>query len=256
VLPKSDLPMQIMAAPFVPTGKDPKGTTVAIAVGFRQPIRPAAERIVEDVELQVAAFNADGRSFGNTRGQATVTIRPNADGPAEYEVFAKIDLEPGRYQLRIAANVSSLEAAGSVYYDIDVPDFSAMPLSMSGLVLSASPPVPYGPKEGLGDLLPVVPTTRRAFTSAHKVAAFARVYQGRGARFDKIAVRTTIRDSADAVVFDRTQELARSAFSDGTAAVLVDLPTSTLPAGGYVLTMETSAGGQSIRRDSRFQISK
>lgn len=254
VLPKSDLPLQIMAAPFLIPGKKPR-TTVAIAVGFRGPFQPSAERVVENVDLQVAAFNSDGRSFGNTRGQATVTLRANADGPAEFETFTTIDLQPGRYQMRLAANVGSLSTAGSVYYDVDVPDFASEPLSMSGLLLSATPALPFAPREGLRPAVPVVPTTRRTFAAnTHKVSAYARVYQGAKARVAPVTVRTTIRDAQDLIVFEKSQPLAANAFgSERAADFTIELPLTQLPAGAYVLTVEAT-GATTVKRDSRFQV--
>ena len=264
VLPKSDLPLQITVAPFaLPKGdkdkdkdKDASGTTVAIAVGFRQPFMSTGDRLIENVDLQVAAFNSDGRSFGNTRGQATVTIRPNADGPAEYEVFTTIDLAPGRYQLRLAANVGSLSTAGSVYYDVDVPDFAAMPLSMSGLLLTASPALPFGPKEGLGTIVPIVPTTRRAFgATTHKVSAFARVYQSGASKVAPVTVKTTIRDAQNLVVFEKSQPILANAFGPERASdFTIELPLSQFPVGNYVLTVEATAGAETVKRDSRFYV--
>jgi VWFA-related protein len=130
VLPKGDLPMQLSAAPFAIPGK--KEAAVAVMLGLRQPIRETGARTVEKVDLVVGAFNTDGKAFGSTRLRGDVTVRADATGLAEYEVLSRIDLKPGRYQLRVAANVGSLVTSGSLYYDVDVPDFSDAPVSMSG----------------------------------------------------------------------------------------------------------------------------
>jgi hypothetical protein len=174
----------------------------------------------------------------------------------EYEVFTTIDLKPGRYQLRLAANVGSVGTAGSVYYDVEIPDFAAAPLSMSGLLLTATPPLPFGPKEGLSAIVPIVPTTRRAFgAKTHKVSAFARVYQGANARVAPVTVKTTVRDAKDAVVFERSQPLAANAFGSGRAAdFTIELPITDFPVGAYVLTVEATAGAVTVKRDSRFQL--
>ncbi len=245
--------MQITAAPFAIAGKPE--VAVAIVVGFKQAIRPADERTVEAVDLQISAFNADGRSFGNSRSRADVTIRAGASGPAEYEVFGQIDLKPGRYQLRVAAYVTSLDTAGSVYYDVDVPDFGAAPVSLSGLVLSATPSPAFAPKDLLKAVMPVIPTTRRVFTPTHKVSGFARVYQGAKTKLAAVTAQITVRDAQDVVVIDRQQELGAGQFGAGRAADLrFDVPVADLPAGAYVLTVETAVGPATARRDSRFQI--
>jgi hypothetical protein len=43
-----------------------------------------------------------------------VTIRADATGLAEYDLISRIDLKPGRYQLRTAANVGSLGATRTI----------------------------------------------------------------------------------------------------------------------------------------------
>ncbi|HEX7778320.1 MAG TPA: VWA domain-containing protein, partial [Vicinamibacterales bacterium] len=112
VLPKPDLPLRLAAVP-VPL-PDRRESAVAIAVGVRQPIREGGLRHVEKVDLQVSAFNVEGKPFGSKRFRADVTLRAGATGLAEYEVLSRLDLRPGRYQLRIAANVGSLSTGGSL----------------------------------------------------------------------------------------------------------------------------------------------
>jgi hypothetical protein len=288
VIPKSDLPMQITGAAFAYVGdmsadkpavdaepatpaarkadakkkdKKPEGpkpeASVLIAVGFKQPIRQSDERAVETVDLQVAAFNSDGRSFGNFHQRADVTIRPGSTGAAEYEVLGQIDLKPGRYQLRIAANLASFADSGSVYYDIDVPDFANDPLSMSGLLLTSTPSGQYAPKNGLKPTVPIVPTTRRVFTPEYAASVFGRVYQGGKGKPVAAAVRMTIRDEKDAIVIDRKQDLPANLFSSTHATDLqIEVPMKDLPTGAYLLTIETTAGANTVRRDSRFTVVK
>ena len=77
--------MQMTAAPFaIPKGTKAKqgDASLAIVVGFKQPIRETSERTVENVDLQVTAYDADGRSYGNVRSRADVTIRAGATGTA------------------------------------------------------------------------------------------------------------------------------------------------------------------------------
>ena len=141
--------------------------------GIRQPIRHGQGRTVERVDLQVSAFDVEGRAFGSKAFRADVTIRSDASGLAEYEVLSRLDLKPGRYQLRVAASVRSLDISGSLYYDVDVPDFSA-PVSLSGIVLTAMPGPEVAPRDALAAVLPVIPTARRTFTGTEQAAAFLR----------------------------------------------------------------------------------
>ena len=51
-------------------------------------------------------------------------------------ISRRLELPPGRYQLRVGVRDGGSGATGSVLYDLDVPDFSKEPLSMSGLLLT------------------------------------------------------------------------------------------------------------------------
>ena len=92
----------MMAEPFAIPGK--KEAAVAVMVGVRQPIRETGLRTTERVGFQVNAFNVDGKSFGAKRMDVTVTLRAEATGMGEYELLSRMDLKPGRYQLRVALN--------------------------------------------------------------------------------------------------------------------------------------------------------
>ena len=262
VVPRGDFPLQITASPFrLGEGKNSKDknalpSTVAVVVGFKQPIQESVERMVENVDMQISAWDVDGRSYGNTRRRADVTIRAGATGMAEYEVLGRIDLKPGRYQLRVAAVLASSDTAGSVYFDVDVPDFAQLPLSMSGLLVSSTPTPFFAPKDGLIDIAPVIPTTRRVFNNTFKLSAFARVYQGTKAKLVDVPVRVTVRDSEDKVLLDQPQVLAAGKFAARAADLQLDVPIAGLATGNYLLTVEVGTGPTAVRRDSRFRISK
>ena len=251
VLPKSDLPLQMSAAPFAIPGR--KESAVALAVGVRQPLRLSDARVVEKVDLQVSAFGVEGKHVASKRLLATVTIRAAASGLGEYEVLSRVDLKPGRYQLRIAANVGSLMTSGSLYYDVEVPDFSKDGVSLSGLVLSATPSGEVAPRDALTAVMPVVPTTRRTFVPTDRVHAFVRVYQGGQEPLSTVPLRVHVLDPKGAPVTDSRQMLAPAQFVKNRAAdVLVPVPVDRLAAGEYLLVVES----EKSKRDIRFRVSR
>lgn len=253
VLPKSDLPLQATAAAFPLPGR--RESAVAIVVAVRQPLRPSQERHVETVDLQVSAYDVDGRHHGSKRLRADVAIRAGASGLAAYEVLSRLDLRPGRYQLRIGANVGSLSTSGSLYYDVDVPDPRSTPFMLSGVVLATSSGPVVAPRDAFKDLIPVVPTSLREFTRADRVAAFIRVYRSDRARDGSAELRVRLVDDTGAAIMDRTHAIAPAAFSkERTADVTIDLPLSQLRAGSYLLTIETGAAASPIRRAIRFEV--
>lgn len=252
LLPKSDLPLQLSAVPFaLPGGRE---SAVLIVLGVRQPIRSGAGSTRERVDVQVSAFNVDGKAFGSTALRADIALRRDATGLAEYEVLSRLDLKPGRYQLRVAANLTSLSTSGSLYYDVDVPNFSSAALSLSGILLSASPGPVVGSHDTLRAIVPVVPTARRTFTAGHQVSAFTRVYQGGKGPLAAVALRVQLRNGANDLVLDRGEELAPARFTSARSAdVKMEVPVARLAPGEYLLTIEARTD-TTIRRDSRFQI--
>jgi VWFA-related protein len=253
VLPKSDLPLTMTAVPVPLPGR--KESAVAIVVGVRQPIRVNAARTIEKVDLQVSAFNTDGKAFGSRRLQADVAIRGGATGLAEYEVLSSLELRPGRYQLRIAANVGSLSTSGSLYYDIEVPDVGKAPITLLPLVMSATPGPATAPRDGLRSILPVVPTTRRAFGPEDRVAAFTRVHQRESRRPVAVPLRIELRDQTNAVVFERQLTVPAGQFAATRFAdVRVELPTGSLAAGDYLLTIHADVGERAVQSAIRFAI--
>jgi len=89
-------------------------------------------------------------------------------GSMPYELLSRLTLKPGRYELRLAVD-ASVNQRGSVYTFVDVPDFSEQPLSLSGIVLGATPGPLSAPKDAFAGLLPIVPTARRTFAAADRV---------------------------------------------------------------------------------------
>ena len=253
VLPKPDLPLRLAAVP-VPL-PDRRESAVAIAVGVRQPIREGGLRHVEKVDLQVRAFNVEGKAFGSKRFRADVTLRAGATGLAEYEVLSRLDLKPGRYQLRIAANVGSLSTGGSLYYDVDVPDVSSAPVALSGLILSVEPGPIAAPPDAFKAVLPVRPSSQRTFATTDRVTVFSRVHQGGKTPTAPMRLRLTVRNSSNVQVAERIEEIDAAQFNTARFAdVVLDVPIARLLPGAYLLTVEGSAGTAVVRRQSRFEI--
>src|SRR5207244_13162881 len=94
------------------------------------------------VELSYRAVDAEGKIRGGDTQLLTLpeNVRPEIrDRMAQVglRVTDRLDLPPGRYQLRVAARDASGGSVGSVTYDLDVPDFNKGALTMSGLALTS-----------------------------------------------------------------------------------------------------------------------
>ena len=251
VLPQAGLPMQAMAVPFAGTGRK---ATVAIVAGLRHEV--AATATEESVELQVSAFDLDGRPKGSQRQTARLRLRPVSDGEARYEILTKLEIDPGRYMLRLGAQSLTAGHVGSVHLDVDVPDFSREALSASGVILT-SPSAPMSaPPEALTNLIPITPTTLRRFTRKQQVSGFLRLYQGGKKTLVPVAASIRIVDARDTTVWRRTIEVGADRFNSRAADLKFDVPIADLVPGRYLIDVGIEAEGsrQPLNRRVRITI--
>lgn len=158
----------------------------------------------------------------------------------------------GRYELRVAAE--SLDRAGSVFTDVEVPDYASTPLSASGLVLTpvAAPAARGGPFAGLLD---ATPTIRRDFDRADRVAAVVRVYQGSRAALATVPITRTMVDQSGRTVIEDPTSLDPARFTPGRAADdRFELPIARLTPGEYLLRVDIGRGERALVRTARFTV--
>jgi VWFA-related protein len=287
LLPDTEVPLQVALAPFVVPGQ--RDATVAIVMGAREdvPASAADGRVTENVDLLTTAFTPEGAPRGSKTQSAKVVIRAGASGDARFEILSRIDLKPGRYQLRFAAHNRSRSKSGSVYADVEVPDFAGAPLSASGVVLNASPGLLTAPADALAAILPLAPTAERAFLVTQRVTSFLRLYQTGKSPLAPATVAIRIVDSHDRAVVTETQTLGADRFRlvevagpepaaampgrgrreplpaasatptlSGlpTADLTFPVPLSKLGPGPHLLTFEVTAGAAKVTRSVRFAV--
>ena len=169
-------------------------------------------------------------------------------------MLTRLELKPGRYEIRTAIEDSTTEGTGSAYTYIDVPDFAQQPVSLSGVFVQAGPGGLPLPGARLTDLVPVTPTTRREFATTEQVVAFVHEYQGQGRSFMPGYVESEIFDSSDTRVYRREQRILPVSGEHRALDFAVDLPLSQLSPGPYLLTIQVRHGNESARRDVRFAV--
>ena len=255
ILPSPDVAVRVSTAPFAGISGDT--ASVAIVIGVQQPAPQGTERVVENVQVMATAFNTGTQAYRATASasqKGQIVLRPvDAGGDAKYEMLSRLDLRPGRYQLRIGVQSELMKKAGSVYQEIEIPDFRKVPLSMSGVVIGASPSLPSSPKDYLASLVPVPPTTQRSFSTTDRVTAFLRVYQGGRKPALPTAVTTTIVNAEDREMYRATESVPVEAFGSGRARDLtLELPLERLAPGPYLLRVEASAEKHQAARAVRF----
>jgi hypothetical protein len=96
-----------------------------------------------------------------------------------FRVLSQVNLPSGRYQLHVAV-ANRKGKSGSVVYDLEVPEFTAAPMTMSGVAITAASSVEaptITPKDPLAGFLPGPATTAREFARGEMVALFAEFYE-------------------------------------------------------------------------------
>ena len=246
-LPSGSLPVDVAVAPFA--AADGKQGVVVVTTGIRRPVRDATT--LEKLDVRTAAFNVgETKERAAHRQTAEITLRPHAAGERRVEVYSRLTLKPGRYEIRSAAETPG--SAGGVFTQLEVPDFSKARLSLSGLVLGFAR---VSEADGLADLVPIVPTAARAFPRSGQIAAFVRVYQGGKDAPVPVQMRLRVVDAATQAVVDESMVLEPARFGPRRAADCpFQLPLSKLGEGEYLLTVESAAGKNTARREVRFSV--
>jgi VWFA-related protein len=256
--PQTQVPLGVSAVAFANPEKPE--ATVAVVLRAQEPLstdgqprgRAAQGRTTGSVQVNVlaGAYGRDGHAVDSHMQTLAVTPPPGAAAEFEFEVLSRLQLKPGRHEIRVAAEDTSRHLRGSVYTYVDVPDFSKAPLSLSGLVLGTAPAAPGGV---LNDLLPLTPTAQRQFSSTRRVTAFLRVYLGGSSGALPVTVTARILDDRGRTSFEQITPITEMLGSViRSAAYQLDLPLARLAPGEYLLTVEAKRGARTVRRDVRF----
>ena len=142
-LQQTGLTLAVQAAPFK---NKPKEAAVALAIevdGARLHFEPRNNNSVfhDDLEVSFFALDDKGKPHAGTVYNLNLTLQPDTYARVRAQglrLNPRIGLAPGRYQLRIGVRESGAGELGSVFYDLDVPDFTAERLAISGMLLTSA----------------------------------------------------------------------------------------------------------------------
>jgi VWFA-related protein len=249
LVPDSTLPLRISAAAFAASSRR---AVIALTLGMKQPA--AGQRRPETVDLHVRAFTADGDPRGAETQAVPLTLPADRSGAADtrYDVLARIEVDrPGKYEVRVSAHSTLSDTRGSVYIDVDVPDFRNAPVSLSGLLVARIPPGGLvAPAGAFADFNPSAPTSERTFGASEIVVASGRVYQGGRSAVTPVELTLSLRNAAGESVASQSRTIAASAFDANRSAPLeFRLPLGDLKAGHYLCRVDATRGGDSASRD-------
>jgi len=260
-LPVSGLTMRVFAAPF-------KGTApnASVLLGVEMNGRDLQLAQNDKISLSYMAIDANGKVKGGSTDSLTMTtLKPETKARIEQtglRVLNRVDLPPGRYQLRVGAHDSAGGNVGSVLYDLDVPDFQKAPFSISGVVLtsaSAAGLPTAKPDEQLKAVLPAPPVAVRTFPANDEIRLFAEVYDNGGATPHKVDITATVTTDEGKVMFknEETRDSSDLGGKSGGYGYTTSIPMKDLPPAKYVLKVsaKTRLGNTpAAEREVRFEV--
>ena len=247
-LPLSGLPLGMTAVVF--KGPAPKGSVVisTLVNGSTLPFTESAGMFKNDLEVMAMATDEKGNTTYGDRNTVNLNMKPDSANRVRatgFRVIQSIDLAPGRYQLRVAVREGNTRKAGSVTFDLEVPDFAKSPLSMSGLAITsamsgAAPTV--RPKDPLEKLLPGPLSSYREFVPLDEIALFAEVYDTIK-QAHKVEIAATVKAEGGQTVFQTREERDSSERGGGAGGYgfTARVPLKSLAPGLYVLRVEATA---------------
>jgi len=225
---------------------------VVLTIGLRPRL---ADRPVRSFRVVTTAFDQDAnfKARGSSSQMLDVSASAASSTAPEYQLVSHLMLPRGHYQIRVATEGGG--QSGSVFADVDVPDFAKSPVSLSGLILTHARSSALAGMDLVANLIPVVPTVDREFRPGRAASAFLRVYQGGSKPPIGIRVTSTIVDDRNRTVLDKTTFLEGSRFTSNRGAdFTIELPLASLEVGEYLLTIEATLGKTVVTRDARFVV--
>jgi VWFA-related protein len=255
ILPQTDLPLRLVAVPFAQRGRQEANVVLAVGAELSGLVVPTPGGARETLAVETRAFTPEGQARGEWRRSVEVTVLPVAASAVPIaEVIERVQLRPGRYSLRVGAHGRTVDTAGSVYADVEVPDFASAPLSVSGIAIGIEPRAAHAGERSVSGWLPIIPTSERTFTAQHEVTSFLQVYQGGRTPLEAITLRRRVLDRDSVAVLDESEDLPPARFgSTRTADVLWTVPTTALRPGPYLLRITASHGSTRVERDIVFR---
>ncbi len=250
-LPLAGLPLSVTASVF--KGPSVKGTTQASLVistlvnGSTLPFAESEGMFKNDLEILGLATDDKGKSFSTNRNTVNLNMKPDTAKRVTatgFRVINSLDLAPGRYNLRVAVRESNTRKAGSVMFDVEVPDFGKEKLAMSDIALTSAlsgiaPTI--RPKDPLEKLLPGPLTTYREFSTADEIALFTEIYDN-VTQPHKVEINASVKAEGGTSVFS-TREERDSADLKGSAGGFgfeARVPLKSLAPGLYVLRVDAT----------------
>jgi VWFA-related protein len=241
---RTGLTLGVTAAAFKGPGRTGSVAVTIQLEGAELPFRQEGDRAVNEIEVSLLAIDQEGRVQGGDRMLVQPRLSEETLGHVQRKgmrFVKRLELPPGRYQLRVAAREKEQGKRGSVFYDVQVPDYADETLALSG-VLITSRRAPFtltaAKDERIAELLETPPTVARAFEPDDVLTAYAEVYGDPELAHD-VTVTAQVTGADGSVAFRTTEESAATDLAgEHGVAQRVSVPLDRLAPGPYVLQIE------------------
>lgn len=268
-IPISGLTMAAAATPF--RGASPNDA-IALALeidGARLKFTPASDgRFQNTIEISLYAADASGKIKAGARDVLSLNLQPQTHAVVSrsmIRVVKRLQVPPGRYSLRIGARDGNGGLVGSLIYDLDAPDFSKAPLTMSGVAITSASssrvPTTTADKDvnEFKDVLPSPPTATRDFPQGDTLAIFTEVYDNLGKAPHRVLLTASVLTDDGKTAFTTSDERRSEELqgASGGYGYQSQIPLTGMAPGRYVLRVEakgTIAKEPTVSRDVEFRI--
>ena len=243
------VPVRLFAAPYKGTSQEAK---VAITAEFgveALSLMQRQGRLVGDLAVAIRPTTAEGKNVAGQRHELSLAFKPETYELARrhgVRLITEMSLPPGRYQLRVAGGPTT-GAAGSVTYDLEIPNYAKERLSMSGVALTSSTAkdgVTIWPATArpLDAKLPSPITAAREFSPSETITLYTEVYENAKHPPYAIDFKVDVRAASGRVM--STFALKRTTDSSGSYGFAAPIALKGLEPGAYVLHVEASAASK------------
>jgi VWFA-related protein len=249
-LPMAGLTLRASASPIAAAVH---GVTTAVTLEVTMRASSDGSKINDEVQFGMVAIDRDGKIKASGRRTFHFTGSPNGARDVTYQINDTIDLPSEPLTLRIGVASQTQGAAGSIHVPVEPIDPGTNALQISALVIGFDGPpreaaVPPG---ALSRLLPLQPTTTRAFARADTLRVFGRLFWR--SKTDAAATLAIVGGHD----MPREIRLTPVAAASGRHESTFDLTQSLagLGAGAYTLRVDAKlSNGQTARRDVAFDV--
>jgi VWFA-related protein len=234
--PQTGLPLEIFTAVFQADKYEG-----SVLVGTHLPGDALKLATKDRIELSYVAIDRWGTVRAVERRAFTLTFNDAMRSRVQetgLRLFGRMQLPRGVYEIRVAAHQPD-GATGSAVAEVQVPDYTDLPLSISDFVVASSHGRTLTTLEEdtiLRRALPSQPIVERRFKPAETLTVFGEIYDSHWILSREIGVTQVIR-SEDGRIVSRDEQALRTG-NRGRFYYSGRVPLESFAPGEYVLTVE------------------